>query len=130
MKVTNTTRAAIEQAIEQTGHITTYNFQNVGTKGTAFRFTLRPLAKDRYFGRQSYPSMVGRERKVHAVCWHGYKEFLTHLFELSPDAVVTTALATYRGREDFLAKFPDTANHSVNSFLGITVTDGCDHDRE
>jgi hypothetical protein len=42
-------------------------------------------------------------------CWHAFRDLLMTVFEAYPDAVVSTAFATYRGAEDFAGKFPATA---------------------
>jgi len=36
-----------------------------------------------------------------AVCWHGHRDFMRALFARCPEAVIISALATYRGADDF-----------------------------
>ena len=42
-----------------------------------------------------------RPRRVNAVCWHGHREFMRAAFRVNPDARIKTALADYRGSDDF-----------------------------
>lgn len=49
-------------------------------------------------------------------CWHAFRDVLAEVFDRDPDATVTTAFATYRGKADFLAKYPWTDHHNVESF--------------
>lgn len=44
---------------------------------------------------------VEKPRKIAAVCWHGHREFMRALFARVPSARIKTALADYRGSEDF-----------------------------
>jgi hypothetical protein len=53
-------------------------------------------------------STYGPTRRVAAVCWHGHRDFMRALFASCPDARLKTALADYRGAEDFEAKYLDT----------------------
>lgn len=58
-----------------------------------------------------------RGRRVHAVCWHGHRYFMSHLFDKFPNAVLKTCLATYRGLNDFEEKYPDTGWDNVGSMI-------------
>lgn len=57
----------------------------------------------------------GRKRQVDA-CWHVYRDVLTELFGRWPLAQVKTARATYRGHDDFHAKFPGTYSDNENGY--------------
>ena len=54
-------------------------------------------------------------RRIHAVCWHGHRDFLRALFVRTPSAVVITAIARYEGSADFEASFAATGNQNVGS---------------
>lgn len=41
-------------------------------------------------------------------CWFTFRDVLGALYGVHPEAVVRTALATYRSQDDFMDKFPDT----------------------
>ena len=58
-------------------------------------------------------SYFGQGRRVHAVCWHGFRDFYRALFELCPDATVQSVLTQRAGidrytAENFERVFPDT----------------------
>lgn len=44
-------------------------------------------------------------RRVHAVCWHGFRDFFRAVFRREPEARFYTALDTWRGSADFEARF-------------------------
>jgi hypothetical protein len=50
-------------------------------------------------------------RRLHSACWHAYRDTLRELFAQHPKATVTTALATYRGAQDFEESYPATGLH-------------------
>jgi hypothetical protein len=65
-------------------------------------------------------------RRVHAVCWHGFRDFFRAAFRYEPEAVFRTALATWRGSDHFEAYFMETANKNVGSqMLPRRITDCC-----
>ena len=60
-------------------------------------------------------SAFGSERRVAAVCWHGFRDFFRFCFELEPDAVFRTAFDTWDGSKDFEARYRWSAHHNVGS---------------
>lgn len=76
---------------------------------------LRQSADKRYEGVVFAPAIPS------AVCWHGHRDYLRALFQLVPDAEVKTAMATYRGRADFEAKYQETGESS-HPFRGYQLT--------
>lgn len=58
-------------------------------------------AKDTY-GESFHPVVPG------AVCWHGHRDFMRTLLKLAPSAEIRTAMATYKGKEDFEASYRST----------------------
>jgi hypothetical protein len=63
-------------------------------------------------------SVFHDDRKVAAVCWHGYRDFMMQLFEDHPEArIVTTrqGYISYNGLDDFKKKYQDTAWVEVGS---------------
>jgi len=63
-----------------------------------------------------------------AVCWHGHRDFFRELFELKPEAVIETALATYKGAEHFEDTYRDTrwGSGGRGSFVGTLGQQECD----
>ena len=88
--------------------------------GRAYSFTLRPdskQARDEYgnLPYQRRSASVFRERRVHAVCWHGHRDFMREIFHRDPDARIKTSWADYRGKESFEDRFPATAYRNVGA---------------
>lgn len=79
-------------------------------KGRRVRFTLE-TRDSRQHGSRLSPS----GRHMRKASWEAHRDVLAALFDADPAATITTELATYRGREDFYDKFPDTALHNVGS---------------
>jgi|TARA_R100000482_G_scaffold124748_1_gene78810 hypothetical protein len=59
----------------------------------------------------------GSRKKVNAVCWHGYRDFLKELYLISGTFKVVTAQATYNNIEDFYNKFEATGNNNIGSMV-------------
>ena len=77
-------------------------------------------ATDRRYQRVSgdgsiaqWRSAERRARRVAAVCWHGYRDFIRTLYALQSDCVVRTALCVYRGQDHFEATYLDTRDGYV-----------------
>ena len=64
-----------------------------------------------------YNNKNGTPRKVNAICWHGYRDFLIELYKVYSDLRVFTAQITYNNKEDFELKYPDTANINIGSVV-------------
>jgi hypothetical protein len=50
-------------------------------------------------------------------CWHAYRDVLTELFDIVPDAKVTTTMAVYDGRRGFEREYPATADRNIGSAI-------------
>lgn len=88
--------------------------------GRALRFTLRPAGEKRngnYIYQRTSASGWHAERRVHAVCWHGHRDFMREVFRVNPDARIKTGWADYKGSEDFEDKFGATAYRNVGSMM-------------
>lgn len=99
--------------------------------GTTVRFRVRTRDSHAYGSRRS-PS----GRHVPAASWEAMRDFLTALFEMAPEAVVKTAITTYRGRDGFERDYSETAYHEVGSLMApATIRElsvpagGCSHVR-
>jgi len=95
------------------------DLQRLADRGAWTKFRLSPNG-DRY----RHISHTGR--RVNAVCWHGHRDFMLKLFELCPDAILKTSLATYKGREDFLKQFESTGWNNCGSMaMPLTYRHAC-----
>ena len=66
------------------------------------------------------------ERAICAVCWHGFRDFFLHLYELAPRARCRTAYANYGDKEGFLNKYPQTAYRNIGSqFAPCMASEAC-----
>ena len=86
-----------------------YELREHGQRVRRYQYTLRP-ATERY---RSWDPMSGR--RIWAVCWHGHRDYMRAVYELDPSARFKSAMADYRGADDFESKFPDTAYTNVGS---------------
>jgi hypothetical protein len=60
----------------------------------------------------------GSRKKVNAVCWHGYRDFLIELYNISGNNFrVVTAQATYNNKEDFYSIYPATGKKNIGSMV-------------
>lgn len=68
---------------------------------------------------------LGNHRRIAAVCWHGHRDLMRLLFERHPDARLKSALADYRGAEDFDRKYLGTRG-STNAYnVGLSYGEAC-----
>ena len=63
-----------------------------------------------------YSSLLQRYNKVSAICWHGFRDFMIAMYELDSNLRFVTAKATYKNKDDFYIKFPDTAYKNIGSY--------------
>lgn len=73
-----------------------YNYRRDSRQRTADvqLFTLRPI-------NETYRAYSDEGRKLWAVSWEGHRDFMVELFDMDPEASLKSALATYKGRQDF-----------------------------
>tara|TARA_R110000782_G_scaffold232608_1_gene318820 strand:+ start:90 stop:500 length:411 start_codon:yes stop_codon:yes gene_type:complete len=73
-----------------------------------------------------YPNKDGSPRKVNAICWHGFKDFLTNLLDQYPKLRIVTAQIIYNGHDDFMNKFEGTASINIGSMVQpLTYENAC-----
>lgn len=75
----------------------------------------RPRWQRTAVGYGAYSERLGRNRLVHAVCWHGHYAFMSRMFERFPHARIVSALDTWRDAEDFLARAESSGYRNVGS---------------
>ena len=129
MQASGITREQLEQAATQVGVSIETDSKN--QKGTRHRVKLYPSvpasamtkggrrrkgeAGDAPYQRTSASIMFYDNRRVHAVCWHGFRDFFRACFEQEPNAVFRTALDTWKGSEDFEARFAASGHKNIGS---------------
>jgi hypothetical protein len=140
-KVSRMTLEWAAEIIGVTAEITTLN-----TRGTRHRVKLlpsthgnlyRPRTASRPARSRRWPDERGDtkyqrqspsndERRVHAVCWHGFRDYFRAVFIIEPDASFRTALATWKGSADFEARFRDSGHHNIGSqAFPVTAAEAC-----
>jgi hypothetical protein len=83
-----------------------------GRRGNALSFRLGVRSSRGRGGK------VGRNgRHIAAACWHAHRDFMLALFDLAPEARLKTAVADYRGKAGFAAKFEATGRRNIGSMM-------------
>ena len=52
-------------------------------------------------------------RRVNAVCWHGFRDYFRAVYVTTPEAWFRTSVATWRGAEDFEARFRESGYRNI-----------------
>lgn len=72
------------------------------------------------------PSLHNHGRRVHAVCWHGFRDFFRLCFMIAPDAVMATAMDTWRGSADFENRYRESGRRNVGSMIApVAACEAC-----
>lgn len=139
MKVWNATEAQIREAFDETGlkvygEWSEYGHGNDITRdGRALRFrlgidTTQPRNSGGFLPYQRMSqNYYGNGRKIAAVCWHGHRDFMRALFRLAPEARIKSALADYRGSDDFERSYRATFGEGNGYNLSYGQACGCEH---
>lgn len=83
---------------------------NVTRNGGQTRFVLRVKRSDGPGARRAASG-----RRLNAATWEAHREVMRQLFAEYPEAHIKSALATYRGREDFERSHEATYEHEVRA---------------
>lgn len=128
MIASNVKRETLESASASIGvrlDITTLN-----QKGTRHRVKVFPIVPDSAFtksgrrkrgerGDARYQrtsfSFMHNERRVAAVCWHGFRDFFRAVFAIEADAKFATALDTWNGAADFEARYRESGTRNAGA---------------
>ena len=128
MKIYNTKNKSdfvksINQISNKLGMAIDYN----SISGNCYRVKLVKKKENKNYQRKGfYNNKNGTPRKVNAICWHGYRDFLTELYKIYSDLRVFTAQITYNNKEDFELKYPNTANKNIGSMVQpLSYKDAC-----
>lgn len=122
MIIRRTTEQAIAYAASQTGVEATYRLM-AESRGGGQTFSVKVSPG---YDHERWRRISPEGRRIHAVCWHGFRDFFRALYEITPDAVAKTALATYAGSEGFEATFSATGNRNIGSqVFPLCIADAC-----
>lgn len=76
-------------------------------------------------------SWMNSERKIYALCWHGYREVFRELFVLAPETKIYTNLTRSCGikfynRHNFEQAFPKTGYINIGSaYMPVQAREAC-----
>jgi len=101
------TAEAIRTAIEEVENIRVEDMRSLNAKGTRYRMKLSVHSSKARFGKRS-TSAFRAGRRIHALCWHGFRDAFRAAFTVDPDAVFSTALAVWKGKEHFEANYMES----------------------
>ncbi len=72
-------------------------------------------------------SSFSPNRRVNAVCWHGFRDFFRAVYAIEPEAIFRTAIAKYEGSDAFECTFPLTAHKNIGSrFRPVAADEACE----
>lgn len=138
MQASKVTRDVLESAAREIG--VTLEMRALNTAGTRFQVKVNPGARDgerfeSVSGRKGSPmskyqrtsaSTFSRGRRVHAVCWHGFRDFFRAVYRVAPDATFRTAFDTWKGSEDFESRFRFSGHRNIGSQVApMMAADAC-----
>jgi hypothetical protein len=70
--------------------------------------------------------MYGNDRRVHAVCWHGFRDFFRAVYRQEPNAKFVTAMDTWKNSEDFEERFRETGFKNIGSMMcPVAAAEAC-----
>ena len=73
-----------------------------------------------------YSDNLKRYNKVNSVCWHGFRDFLKKLYEISDNIRVITSKAIYTTKADFYNTYENTGYYNVGSKISpMSFKDAC-----
>lgn len=127
MRITHLKKEAILPTLQTTLAVINgrygYNVElNRSGSANPRRFTLRVKSSKGPGARRSW-----KGRRLPCACWHVHRDFLQAFFELEPEAVVSTSLAVYRGRDGSQRDFPQTAGKNAGSLMEpVRIADLCE----
>lgn len=125
----NVTYGQLADAAHRTG-VALFDPRPANARETAWRFRIVPLPdKDEYgwklYQRRSTSAFNG-ERKVHAVCWHGHRDFFASLLRLAPDARIKTAVRTWTAATFTQENLRETFSRNVGApIMPVMAGEAC-----
>ena len=125
MKITGITTEDLRNAVAKVnavtyeGNINIENLEQVSKNRISVKLGTRD---SRAFGSRQAAS--GRHGKW--LCWHGFRDVFDEVLNINPEARIYTGIESYKGREDFEDKFPETAYTNKGSlFQPVDLADLC-----
>ena len=83
-----------------------------------FRVKLNKKKENKNYQRTGfYTNKDGSPRKINAICWHGYRDFLSQLYSYNSGLRVVTMTATYKNSMDFYRNYEQTGYKNIGSVI-------------
>ena len=83
-----------------------------------FRVKLNKRKENKNYQRTGfYNNKNGTPRKINAICWHGYRDFLSQLYSYNSGLRVVTMTATYQNSMDFYRNYVQTGYKNIGSMI-------------
>lgn len=122
------TREQLELAAADVG--VTLDLTTLNNKGDRHRVKVNPSDEKDSDGNRPYQrisaSPFGSNRRVAAVCWHGFRDFFRACYALAPDAVFRTAFDTWSGAADFEARYRESGHRNIGAPIApISACEAC-----
>ena len=91
------------------------------------RIKLNKIKENKNYQRIGYyNNKDGSKRKVNAICWHGFRDFISEIYKFHPHVRVVSSTATYLNKQDFEYKYPNTAYKNIGSQIQpMSYADAC-----
>ena len=128
MKIYNTrNKSDFENSINQISNKLGIEIDYNSISKNCYRVKLNKKKENKKYQRKGfYNNKNGSPRKVNAICWPGFRDFLTELYKIYSDLRVFTAQITYNNKQDFELKYPDTATINIGSMVQpLNYEDAC-----
>lgn len=91
---------------------------NVRTKGNYVHFKVNLIS-------ETYRK-YRHKRKVWAICWHGFRDFIREVYKINSAARIITRLACYEGEQHFEITYPETGYTNIGSICEpLLYKDAC-----
>lgn len=103
MKIKGLSLSQIRQCASKTG----VSLDNVRFKGNFIHFKVNLIGE--HYRKYKF------ERKVNAVCWHGFRDFMREVYQVNSQAVIVTAVIRYDSLAHFERLYPDTGYVNIHS---------------
>jgi hypothetical protein len=111
------TRGQLEGAASLVG--VSVDVRALNSAGTRHKVKVNPVDVKDADGNRKYQrtsaSAFNSTRRVHAVCWHGFRDYFRACFSVAPEATFRTAVDVWRGREDFEERYRASGHRVVGA---------------
>jgi len=120
------TKEQIERGVAHVDNARIEYMSSLNRHGTRWRVKLNVQSTRngcRYYRRS--PASSGR--KISALCWHGLRAVMREWLAINGDTVINTAMAKYRGADEFELFHDRTGEKNIGSQMcPVRARDACD----